>query len=211
MGEAALTLLGLAGVTAVGNWVAVGRELRWLELTCKPATTTLLLAVAVALDPDDATRRLWFVGALGASLAGDVLLMLRGDRFLAGVAAFAIAHVAYTAGLLTAPTSLPGLAVGVGLAAVLGALIGGRVLARAVASSRELALPLSAYLAAASATVVVAGASGLVTALVGAVLFYLSDALIGWHRFVAHLPWAPVTIMVTYHLAQLGILVSLLG
>ena len=211
MGDAALTLLGLAGSAAVGNWVAVSRELRWLELACKPATTALLLAVAVALEPADPLRQQWFVGALGASLAGDVLLMLRGDRFLAGVAAFAIAHVAYIAGLLTAATSLPGLAFGIGLAGALGALIGARVLARAVATSRELAVPLSAYLVAASGTVVVAGASGLVAALVGAVLFYLSDALIGWHRFVTHLPWAPVTIMVTYHLAQLGLVLSLLG
>ena len=32
-----------------------------------------------------------------------------------------------------------------------------------------------------------------------------SDALIAWNRFVRRLAWAPVVIMVTYHLGQRGL------
>jgi hypothetical protein len=37
---------------------------------------------------------------------------------------------------------------------------------------------------------------------VAALLFYTSDAVLGWDRFTARLAWAPITVMVTYHAAQ---------
>jgi uncharacterized membrane protein YhhN len=47
------------------------------------------------------------------------------------------------------------------------------------------------------------------SAAVGALLFYGSDGLIGWTRFVGSLPNARVAIMITYHLGQLGLVLSL--
>ena len=44
---------------------------------------------------------------------------------------------------------------------------------------------------------------------IGAVLFYCSDALIAWRRFVRPKPWQPLVIIVTYHLAQAGLVLSL--
>jgi YhhN family len=41
------------------------------------------------------------------------------------------------------------------------------------------------------------------------VLFYVSDALIAWNRFLRETPNAGVSIMVTYHLAQVLLVVSL--
>ena len=49
------------------------------------------------------------------------------------------------------------------------------------------------------------------TAMMGATLFFVSDALLGWNRFVRPLRWAPVGIMTTYHLGQAGLVLSLLG
>jgi alkenylglycerophosphocholine/alkenylglycerophosphoethanolamine hydrolase len=48
-------------------------------------------------------------------------------------------------------------------------------------------------------------------AIVGALLFMTSDALIGWTRFVGPLHRAPVTIMVTYHLGQAALVLALVG
>jgi uncharacterized membrane protein YhhN len=48
-----------------------------------------------------------------------------------------------------------------------------------------------------------------VSAAAGAVLFYVSDALIGFSRFVREWPWAPVAIIVTYHLGQAGLVLAL--
>ena len=47
-------------------------------------------------------------------------------------------------------------------------------------------------------------------AIVGALLFYSSDALIAWNTFVKSYPWGRVTIMVTYHLGQIGLVLSMI-
>jgi uncharacterized membrane protein YhhN len=47
-------------------------------------------------------------------------------------------------------------------------------------------------------------------AAVGAVLFVASDSMIAWDRFVAKVRNASVLIMVTYHLGQAGLVLSLL-
>ena len=44
---------------------------------------------------------------------------------------------------------------------------------------------------------------------IGAILFYVSDALIGWTRFVRDVRHGRVAIMVTYHLGQIGLVLSL--
>ena len=52
-------------------------------------------------------------------------------------------------------------------------------------------------------------ATGNVVAGAGAVLFVASDSMIAWDRFVRPFAWAPVAIMVTYHLGQAGLVASL--
>ena len=53
-------------------------------------------------------------------------------------------------------------------------------------------------------------ASANAVAAVGAISFAGSDSLIAWDRFVRPLRWAPVTIMVTYHVGQALLVLSLL-
>jgi uncharacterized membrane protein YhhN len=60
-----------------------------------------------------------------------------------------------------------------------------------------------------AAMVTCALASGIVLAGVGAVLFMTSDALIAETRFVGPRRWAPLAIIVTYHLGQAGLTLSL--
>jgi uncharacterized membrane protein YhhN len=52
-------------------------------------------------------------------------------------------------------------------------------------------------------------ATGEPLAAFGAVFFMASDSLIAWNRFVVALWWAPVTIMVMYHIAQALLVLSL--
>ena len=60
--------------------------------------------------------------------------------------------------------------------------------------------------------VVVAFGTGAVAVAVGGFLFYVSDAVLGWTRFVRDIPRGRLTVMVTYHLGQallvLGILLA---
>jgi len=52
-------------------------------------------------------------------------------------------------------------------------------------------------------------AGGPLSAAVGALLFYMSDSLIGWTRFVRAHSWGPLAIIVTYQLGQAALVVSL--
>ena len=87
--------------------------------------------------------------------------------------------------------------------------IGRRILGAVRESAPELGSPVSLYIAAISVMVASALASGNALAATGGVLFVASDTLIAWNRFVRPLDWAPITIIVTYHLAQAGLVLSL--
>lgn len=207
MTSPAAFLLGMAAVFAVADWVAVAGGSKTLEYVAKPAATLLLVGVAIAIVPEDDTRRAWFVLALVLSLAGDVFLMLPRNLFVAGLASFLLGHVAYVAGFGVGE-AWPWIA-GVALVAVaVGTPILRALLGR---GEKELVGPVVAYMTVISVMVACAIGTGDPVAIAGAVLFMLSDSLIAWNRFVRPLAWAPVTIMVTYHLAQAGLVVSLLA
>ena len=46
-------------------------------------------------------------------------------------------------------------------------------------------------------------------AIAGAVLFYASDGILGWNKFVQPVPHGRVAIMTTYHLGQIGLVLAL--
>lgn len=206
----AWVLVAVAAACAVADWVAVARGSRRLEYLAKPAATLALVGVALALDPTRDDRRAWFVVALALCLAGDVFLMLPADRFVAGLASFLGGHVAYVIGLTRGGGSAAELAVAAVPVVVVGVAVAVPILsAMRVRGHGALVAPVVAYMAVISAMVTTALASGVVLAALGAALFYGSDALIAWNRFVRPLVWAPVAIMVTYHLGQAGLVLSL--
>jgi uncharacterized membrane protein YhhN len=209
MTGAAWVLLVAAAAFALGNWVAVARSSRIGIYVCKPATLLLLIGLALTLDPTHADVRAWFVIALVLSLAGDVFLMLPRDVFVAGLAAFLLAHVAYIVGLNLHTEGVWLLAIPV---FVVTAFLGRRLVDAIVASGApEMVGPVVAYVLVISIMGASALASGNWVAAVGALLFVTSDSLIGENRFATSQPWMPVTIMVTYHVGQALLVLSLLG
>lgn len=206
----AWVLLALAAVAAAVNWWSRGVDSRPVEYVSKPLTLLLLIGVALALDPRHADQRAWFVAALVLSLAGDVFLMLPADRFVAGLASFLLAHVAYVVGINLHPGSAGALLVAAAVVAVVAGAVGVRIVRGLAASGAgRMVGPVIAYMAVISVMVVSALAAGPWAAGAGAVLFFASDGLIAWNRFVVPLGWAPVAIMVTYHLGQAGLVLSL--
>lgn len=206
----AWVLLAAAGVVAVVDWIAVATRVKAVEYVAKPATLALLVAVAVALEPHHGDRRAWFVAALVLSLAGDVFLMLPRDLFVAGLASFLLGHVAYTVGLDLHAGSWIALVVAAVVVAAVGAVLASRIVAAMTSGGhRDLVGPVVAYMVVISAMVVSALAAGPWLAGAGAVLFFASDTLIAWERFVRPRAWMPVAIIVTYHLGQAGLVVSL--
>jgi uncharacterized membrane protein YhhN len=204
-----------AGLLAVVDWVAVARAAAGLERLAKPAVVAALVATVLLNGPGAEPRTWLLVGALLASLAGDVLLLPPG-RFTAGLAAFLVAHLAYLGIFLFDVGWLPGAAFGAAGTLVLLATAGRMILAGAAASGA--AIPVAAYLVAISAMAIAASASGSAIAALGAWLFVASDTLLGWDRFAGPAPATPaaaarrrVAIMVSYHTAQIALTVAILG
>ena len=202
----ATAFLVVAAIFAAADWVAVSRSWTSLEYVAKPLALVGLVGVALTIETGDGSMRAWFVVALVLSLAGDVLLMLPRNLFVAGLASFLLGHLAYVVGFgvdQTWPWIVP-----VGLvAAAVGTPIVRALLRR---GDRDLLGPVVAYMGVISLMVACAAGENDASAFFGAGLFMLSDSLIAWNRFVRPLAWAPVTIMVTYHLGQAGLVLSLL-
>jgi uncharacterized membrane protein YhhN len=207
---ATFLLLALAAVVAVGDWIAVAAGARVAEYVLKPLTMVVLILAALELDPSSDAARGALVVGLVLSLVGDVLLMVPADLFVPGLAAFLAAHVAYVVALFMLGVSGPGLVVGVIVVVIGAVLVGRRILAGAADTDKALVAPVTAYLVVISAMVVSALGVGAFFAVAGALLFYASDAVLGWTRFVSDFPRSRVVVMVTYHLGQLGLVLALI-
>ena len=210
MTATAFLLLALTAAAAVADWLAVASGNRPAEHLFKALTMVGLIAVALALDPANDLARGAFLVGLVLSLVGDVLLMVPGDLFVPGLSAFLGAHVAYVVGLVALGVSAGGLLVGVVVVALGALLVGRRIVLGARERDPALTAPVAAYMAVISLMVVCAVGVGTFAAVAGALLFYASDAVLGWTRFVADVPRGRVAVMVTYHLGQIGLVLALI-
>lgn len=210
MTGAALLLLALTLVVAAADWHAVFHGVKPLEYVCKPLTMVVLIAATLALDVDDPTVRTWFLVALVLCLLGDVFLMLPQDLFVFGLGSFLLGHVAYIVGMHVDGVDGGRLLLGIVLVLAALSVIGTKVLRGVRAGTEpELTGPVVAYMSVISVMVASAIGTGHVAAVLGASSFYASDALIAWNRFLHETRHARLVIMVTYHLAQLGLVLSL--
>lgn len=205
-------LLTIFLAIAAVDWAAVHARSKPVEYLAKPGCMVVLVAAATALEPADGAARVALVVALVLSTVGDVFLMVRGDSsglFLGGLAAFLLAHVAYVVGFWLEGIEVGGLLAGLVLAAVLVVAVGRPVVGAVRRGDEpEMAGPVAAYVAVISAMVLSAAATGDGRAIAGALLFAGSDSLIARDRFVRSAAWAPLTIIVTYHLGQLLLVTS---
>lgn len=175
-----------------------------------------LLPVLLALDwlraVGEAGRyRRWIAIGLGLSLLGDALLALPSDQFIAGLVAFLLAHLAYIVGYLGRSR----------------ALARGWLLASAAAAGGMLYVlvqfgrlgpmqgPVTIYAAVIGVMLWRAGALSRLDgagrwALVGALLFVASDAVLAWNRFIAPDPALRYVNILLYWAGQWGIAASAL-
>jgi uncharacterized membrane protein YhhN len=210
MTQIAWVMFATAIAAGAVDWIAVAHANLRLRRVSKPATILLLVGVALALHPASNQQRFVFVAALLLCLAGDIALLKDDHWFRVGLAAFLVGHLAYAAGFLVGGLDRGRLGYSLLGVALVSLGLGGWI-ARSILGSdrRSMALPVAGYLLAISAMVALAIASGKPAAIAGAALFYASDGMIAWDRFVRPLPWSPLPVIVTYHLAQAGLVLSL--
>ena len=206
------TLIIATLVVAAADWVAVGTGRRSAEYVLKPLTMVVLIAAAISMQDADPESAQWLVVAgLVASLAGDVFLMLEERYFVAGLGSFLVAHLLYMGAFLTMGLSGFGFVLGAAAVAVLIRAIGVKIVVGATEHKQSLGVPVSLYVLVISLMVAFAAGTGRPWAIAGAVLFYVSDAFIGWSRFVKEFPGQRLAIMTTYHLGQVGIVLGLMA
>jgi uncharacterized membrane protein YhhN len=205
-------LLALTAAFAVGDWVAVHSRRKALEYLCKPATMVALIGAVLAFDPADADPRPYIVAALALSLVGDVLLMLpdRDTLFVAGLGSFLLGHVAYVAAFVVDGQHVAGVLAGLVAVSIALGVLSPRIVGGVRRHDGGMAPPVQAYMAVISAMVVTAAGTHEVLAVLGAGSFYASDALIAWNRFVHEQRRGRIAIIVTYHVAQVLLALSLL-
>jgi uncharacterized membrane protein YhhN len=214
-------------LVAALDWVAVAKKWKKIEYIAKPSAMLVLLGLLVLVDGLRSAAVVCFCMGIVFSLAGDVFLMISYARFserwfFTGLVAFLFAHITYIIGLNTPlPSVSPiwslGLAVILGLTAV-------RILRRILAGVTQKGLArlvrpvglygmvitvmlLSALLTLNSPTWKVS-AAGLVA--LGAVLFYFSDILLAWDKFVIPIRNGRLANMVLYHLGQAALVAGVL-
>ncbi len=178
------------------------------HLVFKPLSMLVALGLvlrAMRTAPTGLRGAPWLLAALAASLAGDVFLMLDG-LFIPGLAAFLLAHIAYT---VLFRQGVPWLAnrralgavatVGLGMYVVL--WFGGLPTAlRGPVAAYVLAIGLMAAQAMGRASVQRDFPSVMVA--VGAACFMASDALLALNRFVSPLPMSAFWVLGSYYAAQ---------
>lgn len=201
--------IALTAAAAVSGALAIAAD--WEErrhralFVLKPLTTVLIIAVAASLSREGPYAQAVLL-ALALSLCGDVFLMFgdgarTSDRaFVAGLASFLLAHLAFVFAFAQGLRSpeLPGW-----LAVVVFATVA--MLSVLLPRAGRLKLPVLVYCLVLAAMVFAAAArhasfdnDASLCALLGALLFAVSDSLLGVRRFVRRFRFAQALILSTY-------------
>ena len=210
-----------AVILAALEALAVPKNQSRLEYVAKPGVM-IALFLWLWTSSGLSGALLWFGLGILFSLAGDVLLMLSPDRlFLAGLVAFLFAHVAYIIGF---NTPLPEFSAwGIFLAVIIG-INGVRVLRRILAplatqGPTGLRIPIVVYGITISTMLLSAmmkltdvsweaGAALLVA--LGAFLFYASDIILAWMKFVSPIRHGRIYNIITYQLGQIALIAGVI-
>ena len=210
-------LIILACLFAGLESLALSKGWRKLEFFAKPAVMVCLfiwLYTTAGLQG----ALLWFGIGILFSLAGDIALIFIDRFFMLGLVAFLLGHIAYLVGFnIPFPRSLGVWAIAIALVIGLSAV---RLMRRVVDGvrnkQRRLVLPVIVY----STVITLMLLSALLTLFrpewrasaaylvsLGAFLFYLSDIILAWNRFVSPIKNSRMLNIGIYHLAQIAIVV----
>jgi alkenylglycerophosphocholine/alkenylglycerophosphoethanolamine hydrolase len=217
-------------ILAIVDWIAVEKKWKVVEYFAKPATM-LALIWWIWQSAGWGGAMLWFTLGAVFCLAGDVFLMVPRNMFIFGLLAFLLGHICYILGLNMVPpfTNVAGLA----MAVILGnwmAIITLILLAVYLVwfypklasglranEKNSLKIPVLIYSLVISLMVYSAvmtwyragwSTMAALSVSVGALLFFASDSILAWDRFLNPLPHARFRVMLTYHLGQIGIILG---
>ena len=214
--------LFLALLFAFLEAVAVSKNMQRLEYIAKPAVMICLflwLYTSTGLQG----KIFWFGLGILLSLVGDVMLLVPQDRmFLGGLVAFLLAHVFYLIGFKDELLKLTGWSFILLLILMLSAI---HLLSRIVHALRSrgqnglvtpvivYGLVISVMLYAALSTIFnpawETSAAFLVGA--GAFLFWISDLILAWNKFISLIKNGRIPGILAYQLGQIGLIAGVIS
>jgi uncharacterized membrane protein YhhN len=170
----------------------------------KPLTMVFILLIAILGQAASPFYKYMILTGLVFSLAGDVFLMLPSDQFVAGLVAFLIAHLFYSAAFASEMSVLIGWP-------LIPFVIYGIVIYIILAPSLgKLKLPVLIYVVVILMMAWLAwerwnqtGQSGALLASIGAALFIISDTILAIDRFRGGVKLSRALNLTTYFAAQL--------
>lgn len=201
------------------DWASTWKGWKIRLYIAKPATLIFLILWTLQISGWQ-DHMLWFGLGLCFSLIGDVALLFSPRFFMVGLGSFLLAHIAYLIGFNQQPAPL---SMGVMLAAVMVGLVASMVIRlirpgimRAPHGKRFLTAVLL-Y----GGTLTFMLLSAVITlfrpewlslhatmAAIGAALFFTSDSLLGYDRFVRKLKHGQSYVHLTYHVGQACLIVG---
>jgi len=214
--------LTLAFVFAVIESFSLWKNWDRQEYVAKPAVMVCLF-VWLYLNTSLQGLTLWFGIGILFSLVGDVLLMISLDRmFIFGLIAFLFAHISYLIGfqneLMSITVWSPLLIVVLSVSAIF--MVRRIVSAIRMKGQTRLVNPVILYSTVISVMLYAAmttlfnpiwksNASLLVS--VGALLFYISDLILAWNKFVSPIRNGRILNIAAYHLGQIGLIAGVIS
>ena len=216
-----IILLVLACLFAMLEVLALWKHIPRLEYVVKPAVMVCLF-IWLYLSTGMQGAAFWFGAGILFSLVGDVQLLFIDRTFIFGLVSFLLAHSAYIIGLKAELQTISFWSLMLVFILGISTL---RVTRRIVSAVREkgqtrligpvilysiiITVMLYAAMLTLSSPVWKAGASVLVTT--GAFLFYLSDIILAWHRFVTHISNGRLLNSACYHAGQIMLIAGVIA
>lgn len=215
-------LVILALIFAALESFALWKGLNKLEYVVKPAVMVCLF-IWLYLTTGLQGLMLWFGIGILFSLLGDVLLMISLDRmFILGLVTFLFAHIAYLIGFQNELMRITAWSF------VLILILSGsavRVMRRIVSAIRAKGQSRLAYPVILYSTVITVMLYAAMTTLsnsewkanaslfvsMGAFLFYLSDLILAWNKFVSPIKNGRILNIAAYHLGQIGLIAGVIS
>jgi uncharacterized membrane protein YhhN len=199
---------------AVVDWVAILKKWPRAKYITKPLVILILLAWLI-LFAGLKGETVLFAMALIFSVMGDIWLMIPGSYFLLGLVSFFLAHCAYIAAFNpTIPSSPWFIVILLFFVAISSFFFFTQILAgiRRTRGARRLRI-LSGFYCLILTLMVISALSTLLRpdwsirqaglAALGGLLFFASDTLLSYDRFVKPIRYGRLLVRVTYHLGQI--------
>lgn len=222
-------LFWLMVVLAVLEWLAAWQHWKKVRWVSKPGVLILLIAWFTQIGGWQGTL-IWFGIGLIFSLLGDIFLNMSSPRsFIPGVGAFFLAHVAYIIGFWLTPFNWQAKPFSLRWEIVLPILLIGGIYwlftRRIRAGLRQhaetsMTVPVMMYAGilslmwlSALSTLLRPGwlLSPAALVSIGAGLFFFSDSVLAYNRFVRPVRAVDLLVMISYHLAQFLIILGALN